>query len=126
MEKIQIKILNNLLSTVTQLRREERKDITLDNKETTFFYFEVYLLEMIPRHIYNNNVFKNLSPQEIYLGYLKGDKIYMKYKEFFSYQNIGKNFNLLKMVTPNLNKKYWYHEDSLIQNRLIKVLCKMF
>ena len=29
------------------------------------------------------------------------------------------------MVTPNLNKNVWYLEKNLVNNRLIKVFCKM-
>ena len=136
MDKVQIEILNNLLRTVGELRKEDKQEnldsnvydmIEKYNKNNTYFYFQVYLLEMIPKRngafIYINNIFPNVSPQEIYLGYLKGNNLCIKYKEIFTLQN--GNINLLKMVTPNLNKNIWYLEKDLICNRLIRIICKM-
>ena len=140
MEK-QIKLLNCVLRQIYQLQKEERKlkkkqreenDQVVEmlekhNKNKEYFYFEVYLLEKIPKRngavIYNNKLFPNVSPQEIYLGCLKGENTYLKYRDVILYQNA--NVNLSKMVTPNLNKNIWYLETDLIRNRLIKVLCKM-
>ena len=138
MEKAQIEHLNKLLFEIYKLRREENErnkttdtndvDMTVDMYHNKYFHFEIYLLEMIPKPIgaivYRNKMFSNLSPQEIYFGFLKGDNnIYIQYKDIISYQN--KNINLLKMVTPNLDKNLWYLESDLVRNRLLKVLCKM-
>lgn len=138
MENSQIEFLNSLLRKVYQLQREQQ---TIDNdnkdnvvlmlekynKDSEYFYFQVYLIEMLPKPngavIYENKIFPNISPQQIYLGCLKGDNVYLQYKNIIEYQN--PNINLLRMVTPNLNKNLWYLETDLINNRLIRVLCKM-
>lgn len=134
-EKIQKEILNNLLRNVYKLQKKEnekKNDNVIEmlekyNKNNEYFYFEIYLIEMIPKRngavIYNNKMFPKLSPQEIYIGCLKGESIYLKYRDIILYQNA--NIDLLKMVTPNINKNIWYLETDLICNRLIKVLCRM-
>ena len=137
MEKSQIDFLNTFLRKIYKLRRESKKDNDNDNnviemvekhnKNYEYFYFEVYLLEMVPKPhgaiIYDNKMFPNISPQEIYLGCLKGEDKYLKYKDIILYQNASIDF--LKMVTPNLNKNIWYLETDLVHNCLIKVFCKM-
>ena len=135
MEYHQIEFLNSLLREIYKLRKENReKDnenviIMLEkhNKNNEYFYFEVYLLEMIPKRngavIYNNKMFPSLSPQEIYLGCIKGENKYLKYRDVILYQNA--NVDLSKMVTPNLNNNIWYLETDLVRSRIIKVLCKM-
>lgn len=135
----QVKILNYLIRQIYETRKENEKsdvhddendvDVMLEeyDKNSEYFYFEIYLLEKIPRldrgSIYHNTMFPSLSPQEIYLGSLRGEKFYMKCKELIEFQN--KNIDFLKMVTPNLNKSLWYMETDLVRNRLVKVLCKM-
>lgn len=131
----QIKILNVLLDQIYDERKKTEKNKSTNenvvemlekyNKNSEYFYFEVFLLEKIPRPngIVLRNMLPNVSPQEIYLGCLKGENIYIQYRDFLLHQN--KNINLLKMVTPNLNKSIWYLESDLIENRLLKVFCKM-
>lgn len=134
----QRKIINSLLRQIYQTQKEkEKKDaekgdnvvIMLEkyNKNNEYFYIEIYLLEKIPKFnnalIYHNTMFPHLSPQEIYLGCLKGEKFFIKCKELIEFQN--KNIDMQKMVTPNLNKSLWYLESDLVQHRLIKVFCKM-
>ena len=133
-ESLQISVLNAFLSQIyaEQKQRQNNKndDNVVDmlekyNRNTEYFHFEILLLEKIPKNktttIYN--ILPNFSPQEIYLGCLKGEKIYLQYRDFILHQN--KNVDLLKMVTPNLSKHVWYLETDLIKNRLLKVFCKM-
>ena len=134
----QIQILNALLRQIYNKRKEKENNRNINannenvvemlekhNKNSEYFYFEVYLLEKIlrPNGMALHNMLPNVSPQEIYLGCLKGENIYLQYKDFLLYQN--KYIDLLKMVTPNLNKSIWYLETDLIENRLLKVFCKM-
>lgn len=133
--ELQIEFLNNILREIHKIRKETEKNETSNviemiekyNKNTEYFYLRVYLLEMIPKlHgaiIYNNKICPNVSPQEIFLGCLREEKIYMKYRDIILYQN--NRINLSKMITPNINKNIWYLESDLIQNRLLKVFCKM-
>ena len=131
----QIQLLNALLDQIYN-ERKKNKSVNTDNenvvemlekhnKYSEYFYFEVFLLEKIsrPNSIVLRNMLPNVSPQEIYLGCLKGENIYIQYRDFLLHQN--KNINLLKMVTPNLNKSIWFLESDLIENRLLKVFCKM-
>ena len=129
MEQLQIDYLNYVLRHIYALKKCQDDDFPMRekyNKNNEYFYLEISLLELIPSRqtvIYKNTMFPNLSPQEIYLGYLKGNDIYTKCKDILSYQNV--NINLLNMVTPNLDKTTWYSEADLIPNRLVKVFCRM-
>ena len=73
--------------------------------------------------VYYNKNFPNLSPQEIFIGYLKGNGIMTKYRDFLLYET--KTIDLFQMVTPNLNKQLWYIEKDLILNGLLTVYCRM-
>ena len=132
--EVQREIINTFLRNIYKIRRENEKGKTDNlvqmrdtyNKKNEYFYFQVFLLEMIPKMnaiVFKKN-FQNLSPQEIYIGYLKGEKKYTNFRELVLYQN-SSVVDLLNMVTPNLNKNIWYLETDLISNRLIKLLCRM-
>ena len=132
----QVELLNDLLSEIYKLRNENKKNDDNDedvlmidkyNKKNKYFHFEINLLEMLPKPndavIYINKLFHNLSPQQIYLGYLRGNDTMTKYREMILYSN--KNIDLLKMVTPNMTKNVWYLETDLVYSRLLKVYCIM-
>ena len=136
-EEEQVHLLNQILRQIYTIRKENEKRsndnsnviemLEQYNKNTEYFYFRVYLSEMIPKPngatIYYNEVCPNVSPQEIFLGCLRDEKIYKKYRDIILYQN--NNINFSKMITPNKSKNIWYLDSDLIQNNLIKVLCKM-
>ena len=138
MENFQTKLLNNLLLQISKLRKEnkdkKKDDIVLMsekyNKKNEYFYLEVLLIEMLPMKssssfIYKNYMFPNLSPQEIFIKYLKGNdnNIMKNYRDLILYDT--GNIDLFNMVTPNLTKNVWYLEKDLRANRLLKVFCIM-
>ena len=133
MENFQVKLLNNLIYQITKVRKENKND-KRDNliemssyNENKYFYFEIYLIEMLPKSnksfIYINKLFPNLSPQEIFIKYLKGNNIMTNYRDLIYFET--GNIDLFNMVTPNLTKNIWYLEKDLIPNRLVKVYCIM-
>lgn len=136
MEHFQTKLLNNLLLQISQLRKENKEkgkdDIVLMsekyNKKNEYFYLKLLLIEMLPKSssfIYKNYMFPNLSPQEIFIKYLKGinNNIMKNYRDLILYST--GNIDLFNMVTPNLTNNVWYLEKDLRANRLLKVFCIM-
>ena len=142
MEERQYELVNNILREIYGRRRRRRKKqkenddddvVVVDmtekyNKYTEYFYFEIKLLEMFPTTnllVYYNKKFPNLSPQEIFIGYLKGDGIMTKYRELLLYEMNNNKVDLFQMVTPNLSKELWYVEKDLKLNGLLTVYCRM-
>lgn len=133
----QIEFLNGEFLKIYKLQNkyeaEKRGEDNLDfemlekyNKFNEYFYLEIRLKELIPKEnkgTFKNNLFPNLSPQQIYYGYLQGDHNMIKYKDVFLYKN--KNIDLFHMVTPNMTRKIWYYEKDLVIKRLLKVYCRM-
>ena len=130
----QYELINNILRQIYEFRRKKLREedhnqqlvemVEKYNRNNEYFCFEIKLLEMFPGGmIYHNKFFPNLSPQEIFIGFLKGNGIMTKYREFFLYET--KNINLFQIVTPNLNKNLWYVEKDLVLNGLLTVYCCM-
>ena len=126
---MQYELLNNILRQIYR-RKRKQDDYVIEmvdkyNKNNEYFYFEIKLLELFPeKFVYYNKNFPNLSPKEIFIGFLKGNNIMAKYREIILYET--KNVvNLFEMVTPNLNKHLWYIEKDLMINGLLTVYCRM-
>ena len=137
MENYQINVLNNLLTEIGILRRREKDKTNSNdnlqimgdkyNKNNTYFYFEIFLIELLPSNqqqqqsfAYINKLFPNLSPQEIFIKHIKGNNSVMtNYRDIFCYETINKD--LFNMVPPNLTKEIWYLEKDLKPSRIIKV-----
>ena len=123
----QYHLINNILRQIYQLKRQQ-DDCVVEmvdkyNKINEYFWFEIKLLEMLPKGKIYYNQFPNVTPQEIFIKSLKGNDIMKNYRDLIKFEL--KNIDLFQLVTPNLNKNLWYIEKDLIVNGLLTVYCCM-
>lgn len=136
----QISYLNFHLDKIYKLKKKRKdnddiqdEEMMMIEKRNKYFYFKIKLAEMVvPANnntiIYINNFSPHLSPQQIFIEYLKGNPIMKNIRNFFLQEIKAKtktNIDLYDMVCPHKNKTLWYLEKDLTMNCILTVYCVM-
>ena len=131
MDDNQISYINYYLYKIYEKKKENKRhqdvEMTEINKRDSYFYIKVTIAEMIStnkNNTYVNTFFPHLSPQQIFMQYLKGNSNMKKIREYFLKDN-NKDIDLCDMICPHENKRIWYLEKDLIINCKLVVYCRM-
>ena len=132
MDDNQISYINYYLHKIYEKKKENKRhqdvEMTEINKRDSYFYIKVTIAEMIStnkNNTYVNTFFPHLSPQQIFMQYLKGNSNMKKIREYFLKDNNNKDIDLCDMICPHENKRIWYLEKDLIINCKLVVYCRM-